>query len=681
MQSEACPLAGMHMLPSPELLHAHFSGNATNHTSNSLSLEKVMKERTQSCVSSIKDWSSHPFNLDVPRSVETRLQSIAKDDQNLAQEGSQRLSDLATDDTESWASASSQELVWNDSSPAASDSDEMPRLTPDTSPVLHTGIQQSNSRRHPRVADEESKGRDIPNQETREHHAYSQCGGGGNQSRWRSAVQPIMHDDEGCSRASHIKTTTFSDGPSNLHVDVSTKSQDGDVKLPPMQAGRAFQPSMSRVDNVTDCDIMHLRKTKCSTPLGDKLLSSFSHGHFRFVDQDGTPCYSFCVENSTEVFFARPCRPESGDYGDSSNNSFHYAFYSRREDTVKGGRNRWLRRKKLASKLVAKMKISAVDVCIDSNRPIKETHFVLYTEMFQQSTEKEAKEDELLMQSSRAILCGHKSMESSMIQKGKVWIELLAVAITVSTNVKHKDDRKSHHESSLEERTGGWEAACMDRGSQKGWGVKFLSKFSKNGIISKAPVQLQTVRHSQLSKSGEVINSLRKLQDGGDGVETLAADFPLPLDKLPNCRHIVDKKHKELETAVDVVVLLPAGSHALRSDENGDCAGPTPLLECWQSDGVCDCGGWDMGCGMTVLRAETLRLHKRSTIALTSCERINWISPGRPFVIFSQGYKRRKLLMLDIIEAGLLSLSFQAQFSPLQAFATAVTILHQQLTL
>ncbi|MCO5568917.1 hypothetical protein L7F22_022619 [Adiantum nelumboides] len=646
-----------------------------------------MKEHTQSCVSSIKDLSSHAFNLDVPRSVDTtRLQSIAKDDQKLAQDGSQRLSDLATDDTESWASASSQELVWNDSGSAASDSDEMPRLTPDTSPVLHTGIQQCNSRRHLHVADEESKGRDLPNQETREHRAYSQCGGGGNQSRWRSVVQPVMHDDEGCSRASHIQTTAFSDGPSNFHVDVSTKSQDSDpkcrehtycdVKLPPMQAGRAFQPSMSRVDNLTDCDIMHRRKTKCSTPLNDKLLSSFSHGHFRFVDQDGTPCYSFSVENSTEVFFARSCRPESGDYGDS-----HYAFYSRREDTVKGGRNRWLRREKLASKLVAKMKISAVDVRIDSNRPIEETHFVLYTEMFQQPTEKEAKEDELLMQSSRAILCGRKSMESSIIQKGRVCIELLAVAITVSTNVKHKDDRKSHHESSLETRTGGWDAACVDRGSQKGWGVKFLRKFSKNGIMSKAPVQLQRVRHSQLSKSGKVISSLRKLHDGGDGVETLSADFPLPLDKLQNCRYIVDKKHKELETAVDVVVLLPAGSHTLRSDENGDCAGPTPLLECWQSDRGCDCGGWDMGCGMTVLRAETLRLQKRSTIALTSCERIDWISPGRPFVIFSQGYKRRKLLMLDIIEAGLLSLSFQAQFSPLQAFATAVAILHQQLTL
>ncbi|KAI5077985.1 hypothetical protein GOP47_0007809 [Adiantum capillus-veneris] len=556
----------------------------------------------------------------------------------------------------------------------------MPRLTPDNSPVLHMGIsRQDNDRRDRDVSNQESRGEHIRNQETRGHGAYSQsCREGRNRSRWRTAFQPIMHDEEGSRPTSHTTATASRGGALNVHVNLLTESQvENDAKwrecnLPFMQTGRACEPLMSQVKNVADCDVIQHRKTTCSTPVGDKSLSSSSHGHFRLVEQDGTPCYSFSVHDSKEMFFARACRPESQFYGDNSNNGFHYAFHCRREDKAKGGWNCRLRKEKLPSTLVANMKISAVGDRIDRNRRIEEAHFVLYAESTQDSAaERKAREEDLVMRSSKAVLCGHKSMEKFMIQKGRVWIELLAVAITMSIKLeKHKDARESSHESACIQR-----AACVDRSSQKGWGVEFLSKSSKDGIGLKAPIQQEKVRQLG-NESLEVVSRthLEKLQDRRDVNESQS-------DEGLKCHYSVDTKCKELKKAVDVVVLLPAGCHGLRSDEDSNSAGPTPLLECWRLNGTCDCGGWDMGCGMSVLRAETLRLHKRSTIALTNRDRINWILPGRPFVIFSQGYLRRKLLMIDIIEAGLFSLSFQAQFSPLQAFATAVAIFHQQMTL
>lgn len=51
-----------------------------------------------------------------------------------------------------------------------------------------------------------------------------------------------------------------------------------------------------------------------------------------------------------------------------------------------------------------------------------------------------------------------------------------------------------------------------------------------------------------------------------------------------------------------VRVLIPSGSHGM-PESDGPCPGigPSSLLERWRSGGGCDCGGWDMGCPLTVL--------------------------------------------------------------------------------
>lgn len=53
-----------------------------------------------------------------------------------------------------------------------------------------------------------------------------------------------------------------------------------------------------------------------------------------------------------------------------------------------------------------------------------------------------------------------------------------------------------------------------------------------------------------------------------------------------------------------VRVVIPSGSHGL---PESDRLGPSSLLERWRSGGGCDCGGWDMGCPLTVLGCPSVR--------------------------------------------------------------------------
>ena len=47
-----------------------------------------------------------------------------------------------------------------------------------------------------------------------------------------------------------------------------------------------------------------------------------------------------------------------------------------------------------------------------------------------------------------------------------------------------------------------------------------------------------------------------------------------------------------------ITALVPADIHGLPKIKS---SGPSPLIERWRLGGRCDCGGWDMGCALTLL--------------------------------------------------------------------------------
>ncbi|CAH8309439.1 unnamed protein product [Eruca vesicaria subsp. sativa] len=106
------------------------------------------------------------------------------------------------------------------------------------------------------------------------------------------------------------------------------------------------------------------------------------------------------------------------------------------------------------------------------------------------------------------------------------------------------------------------------------------------------------------------------------------------------------------KTSVDVVI--PAGSHGGPED------GPSSLIERWKSQGNCDCGGWDLGCYLTLLSGKPrednlLELLVEGSKHETTVLRIEKLQQGHYFVQFQTAW-----------------------LSVLQSFSIAIALLHSQ---
>ncbi|MQL94341.1 hypothetical protein Taro_026985 [Colocasia esculenta] len=113
---------------------------------------------------------------------------------------------------------------------------------------------------------------------------------------------------------------------------------------------------------------------------------------------------------------------------------------------------------------------------------------------------------------------------------------------------------------------------------------------------------------------------------------------------------------------VNMKIVTASGRHGLPCTEGG---GPSPLLDRWRSGGVCDCGGWDMTCPITVL--------DNSGGGSTTVMGGNHLS----LKLLVQGAKdKTPALTITVRDDGQYSVDFHAQFSKLQAFSISVAVLH-----
>ncbi|KAK3010911.1 hypothetical protein RJ639_012635 [Escallonia herrerae] len=111
-------------------------------------------------------------------------------------------------------------------------------------------------------------------------------------------------------------------------------------------------------------------------------------------------------------------------------------------------------------------------------------------------------------------------------------------------------------------------------------------------------------------------------------------------------------------------VILPDGVHGLPS--KGE---PSPLIQRWESHGLCDCGGWDLGCKTRILASQTQSsMRSLSTKAELSTVR---------FELFSQGKvgDTRPVFSLSSFKRGIFSVEFSSSLSLLQAFSICIAVL------
>ncbi|XP_010424821.1 PREDICTED: uncharacterized protein LOC104709992, partial [Camelina sativa] len=103
-------------------------------------------------------------------------------------------------------------------------------------------------------------------------------------------------------------------------------------------------------------------------------------------------------------------------------------------------------------------------------------------------------------------------------------------------------------------------------------------------------------------------------------------------------------------------VIIPGGVHTF--PEKG---APSPLISRWRSGGVCDCGGWDVGCKLHVLSNKS-PLHEFN----------------QGFKLFDQEVNEQEsgpALAMTELKTGIYSVEFGSFVSPLQAFFVCVTVI------
>lgn len=165
-----------------------------------------------------------------------------------------------------------------------------------------------------------------------------------------------------------------------------------------------------------------------------------------------------------------------------------------------------------------------------------------------------------------------------------------------------------------------------------------------------------------------------------NGKSSSAQKAKLQQGVLKNSEHVTIMLPKEHHGVPNVgvsgpipqraTIMLPIKHHSLPN--GGECR-PSSLIERWKCGGKCDCGGWDLGCGMKVFSTE--RSKKSATCDSNT---IRSLSHNQPLNIYSQGKRPEVVLSLSLVHEGFFMLNFQGELSPLEAFATSVAILHSR---
>lgn len=123
-----------------------------------------------------------------------------------------------------------------------------------------------------------------------------------------------------------------------------------------------------------------------------------------------------------------------------------------------------------------------------------------------------------------------------------------------------------------------------------------------------------------------------------------------------------------------IMVILPGGDHG----QPVTAGAPSSLLDRWRSGGLCDCGGWDVGCRLTVLAS--VNQDRNSLSSSQACNISNGTDHQVDLVIQGGAQENWRLLSLASFKEGLYTVDFNAPLSLLQAFSICIAVLHGRMT-
>ncbi|KAH6768425.1 hypothetical protein C2S51_013761 [Perilla frutescens var. frutescens] len=338
--------------------------------------------------------------------------------------------------------------------------------------------------------------------------------------------------------------------------------------------------------------------------------------------KDGLPHHVFTVDDKREVYVADLSKVESSD---AKGVDYFYTFHSRRN----GKKECDIHDLDLQS--IAKMRVSTSIRFSSNNSEVRETQFVL---------------------SINSDNCTGEIQTSNHAHMKKRLTKKVVDVFRPSHSYKQRSSSKLVGSGAIFEDTPldpseGVHDNFLDVGES-------CAEYKHSPNLELAAIVVKDIYHHD--KEAEV---------GGWGLKFLkkSGNKPSPDTTIPSER---SRNTGECSTSTDIII--PAGFHGGPRTKVG---GPSSLVERWISGGHCDCGGWDVGCPLTILNTRSGSTDFSS--------RVDDFGECKSIDLFIQGSKQNlPMLKMVNIHRGLYYIHFQSTLSTLQCFAIAAAMIHSR---
>ncbi|KAJ7555596.1 hypothetical protein O6H91_05G046300 [Diphasiastrum complanatum] len=156
-----------------------------------------------------------------------------------------------------------------------------------------------------------------------------------------------------------------------------------------------------------------------------------------------------------------------------------------------------------------------------------------------------------------------------------------------------------------------------------------------------SPLAIAKESYNVLRRSGSTKESTlnRFNHTGGirqDSLTDIAVESTLQWDKCVTSQSNSNLQQEFSGAEIagsSVTIILPAGEHGC--PEYGQ-SGPQPLIDRWKSGGKCDCGNWDLGCGLVVLNNRLEKDSPRRNQLAGNRDSGDYLAQEKPLEFFVQ---------------------------------------------
>ncbi|CAI9762206.1 unnamed protein product [Fraxinus pennsylvanica] len=330
----------------------------------------------------------------------------------------------------------------------------------------------------------------------------------------------------------------------------------------------------------------------CSDQTSSSVSSAMYQGMLQIIWKDGLPHHVFSIDDK-EVYVANLSKAESPE---DRVLDYVYTFHS----SKKGHKECDIREHEL--ELIGKMRVSTSITFCSNNSEIQETHFVL--------------------SGFNGNPIGEMQASSSALRKNK----RLTRKVVNAFRSKQRSSSKFGGTSTIFEETS--------------WDWDPLRDMQNSLDPEDGTVENQYVANLELAAivvKDHVCNNRKEAGVGGWGLKFLKKTRNNPSLETSIPFEFCPRNSGECSTSMNI--LVPAGFHGGPRTRIG---GPSTLIDRWISGGCCDCGGWDIGCPLTVLDA-------RSRGAYASSQADN-LEECKSYDFFIQGSKQNTPIMKMLLQ-------------------------------